>query len=198
MSGSANTVNDWIDTYLTREEPRSKSLIVSVFGDAIAPYARGVWLGELIQLMQAFRLSERLVRTSAFRLIDEGWLSAERQGRRSFYALTRSGAERFEAAYEHIYQPPEEHWDGKWTLVVLQRAADPTPERNELRRDLEWSGFALLANGVFIHPSAPVAATREAVERSGLSDRAIVFRAATNGVDERETDDARVLSSWDM
>lgn len=196
MPARIETLKEWVDRYLAEEEPRSKSLMVSVLGDSVAPYAPGLWLSDLITLMSALGLNERLVRTSAFRLIDEGWLTAEKRGRRSYYALTRSGTQRFKSAYQHIYRPPPKDWDGHWTLVVIQRNNEPTPERSELRRDLEWEGFTLLANGVFAHPTASAAATREVVARNSLDEKALVFRASADG----DVDDsaARILASWNL
>ncbi len=105
MSSRNHPIDDWVQRYLEEEEPRSKSLMISVFGDSIAPYADGIWLGDVIELMEPLGINERLVRTSAFRLIDEGWLSARREGRRSYYTLTATGTRRFETAYHHIYTP---------------------------------------------------------------------------------------------
>jgi phenylacetic acid degradation operon negative regulatory protein len=51
-----------------RLKPRAKSLLVTVWGDAIAPHGAGIWLGSLIQLVAPLGLNERLVRTSVLRL----------------------------------------------------------------------------------------------------------------------------------
>ncbi len=196
MPSRIGMLKEWVDRYLIEEEPRSKSMMVSVLGDSIAPYAPGLWLSDLITLMASLGLSERLVRTSAFRLIDEGWLTAEKRGRRSYYALTKSGTQRFKSAYQHIYHPPPQEWDGHWTLVVIQKNSEPTPERSELRRDLEWEGFTLLANGVFVHPTTSVSTAREIVARNSLDDRTLVFRALAD--DDGKGADARILTSWNL
>src|SRR5437016_3169750 len=72
---------------------RAGSLLVTIFGDAIAPRGAAVTLGSLIRLAAPFGLTERLVRTSVARLARDGWLAARRSGRRSEYRLTRGGAE---------------------------------------------------------------------------------------------------------
>ena len=48
-------------------DPRAGPLVISVFGDAIAPRGGNIWLGSLIALMSRFGLSERLVRAAASR-----------------------------------------------------------------------------------------------------------------------------------
>jgi len=46
-------------------------------------------------LVRPFGISDRLVRTSVFRLAEEGWLDAQRDGRRSRYTLNPRSAARF-------------------------------------------------------------------------------------------------------
>ncbi|MDZ4078461.1 phenylacetic acid degradation operon negative regulatory protein PaaX [Hydrocarboniphaga sp.] len=178
MAVKYKSIDDWIKRYLKEEEPRSKSLIVSVFGDSIAPCASGVWLGELIELMEPFDVNERLVRTSSFRLIEEGWLESIRDGRRSRYALTSLGKRRFAHAYRRIYTPPPSNWDGRWTLVMLTKAGVGAPERSELRKELEWEGFGMIAPGIFVHPSADVRMLAEILDQLELRERTMVLSVA--------------------
>src|ERR1700720_4019284 len=97
---------------------RAGSLLITVFGDSIAPRGGAVTLGSLIRLAAPFGLTERLVRTSVARLAREGWLRAARSGRRSEYRLSREGAERFTQATQRIYGAAEPVWDGRWTILL--------------------------------------------------------------------------------
>ena len=82
---------------------RASSLIITVYGDAIEPHGGAVWLGSLIGLLEPMGINERLIRTSIFRLTQEGWLTAEKVGRRSYYRLTNAGRRRFEKACNRAY-----------------------------------------------------------------------------------------------
>jgi phenylacetic acid degradation operon negative regulatory protein len=114
----------WIRRVLAAAPPKAKSLVVTVWGDSIAPHGGAVWLSGLIGLLAPFGINERLVRTSVYRLAQEGWLSARQDGRRSLYRLTSQGQRRFEHAYRRIYAPPAtDPWDGDWFAKVLTRAA---------------------------------------------------------------------------
>ena len=62
------------------DPPRSKSLVMTIFGDAIAPHGGAVWLGSLIELLAPFGVNDRLLRTSVFRLAQEGWLVGQPRG----------------------------------------------------------------------------------------------------------------------
>lgn len=198
MGTKANAIDEWIGRYLREEEPRSKSLMISVFGDSIAPYADGIWLGQFIELMKPLGVNERLVRTSAFRLIEEGWLSARRDGRRSYYALTESGRQRFESAYGHVYAAPPETWDQCWTTVVLPRNGETSGDRSDLKKELEWSGFAVLTPGVLVHPGIAPGDVAELVKRYGLQDQAIVLRSRAAAEAGADAINAALLSCWDL
>src|SRR6516165_12367364 len=104
---------------------RGGSLLITIFGDAIAPRGGAVTLGSLIRLAAPFGLTERLVRTSVARLARDGWLEARRAGRRSEYRLTASGATRFAEATRRIYGEAPRAWDGQWTLLLLPAARRP-------------------------------------------------------------------------
>src|ERR1700760_1992542 len=58
----------WIERTLHDDPPRARSLIVTVWGDALAPHGGEVWLAGLIRLLAPFGINERLTRTSVFRL----------------------------------------------------------------------------------------------------------------------------------
>ncbi|HVR94631.1 MAG TPA: phenylacetic acid degradation operon negative regulatory protein PaaX, partial [Casimicrobiaceae bacterium] len=146
----------WIGRALAAAPPKAKSLVVTVWGDSIAPHGGAVWLSALIGLLAPFGINERLVRTSVYRLAQEGWLAARQNGRRSVYRLTRQGQRRFEHAYRRIYAPPAtDPWDGVWHLVIVPPATIDESSRRELRKELGWDGFGVLGPGLFARPARP-------------------------------------------
>jgi len=169
----------WIRRELEQRPPKAKSLVVTVWGDAIAPHGGAVWLSGLIRLLAPLGLNERLVRTSVYRLAQEGWLEAQQDGRRSLYRLTATGLRRFEHAYRRIYAPPDGDWDGSWEVVLAPGAVLSAGERRELRKELGWEGFGALTAGMFLRPAR--AASRETlgeiVRALGVERRAVVLIA---------------------
>lgn len=147
------SVARWIRRTLAADPPRAKSLIVTVWGDALAPHGGSVWLAGLIRLMAPFDINERLVRTSVFRLTGDGWLARATEGRRSRYRLTRDGARRFHDAYRRIYDRPADDWRGQWELVLADRVS--APRRAALRQELAWAGFGELGTSTFLRPHEP-------------------------------------------
>lgn len=166
-----------IENFRENKPVRAGSLIITIFGDAIAPHGGTVWLGSLIKLFEAFGLNQRLVRTSVFRLSQEGWLSAEQVGRRSYYSLTQSGRRRFESAFRRIYSAPATQWNGEWCLVFAGHSALGATEREKLRRELTWQGFGMLAPGVLGHPAMDATDILATLQEHAVQDKVVVMRA---------------------
>jgi phenylacetic acid degradation operon negative regulatory protein len=174
-AGADPVVTRWIRRALAADPPRAKSLIVTVWGDALAPHGGAVWLAGLIRLMAPLRINERSVRTSVFRLGRDGWLAATAVGRVSRYALTREGARRFDDAHRRIYDRPVETWDGAWDLVLADRVA--TAHRGPLREELRWAGYGELSATTFVRPRLQPQAPPSILAARGIAGAAIVTQA---------------------
>lgn len=166
-----------IERALTEATLRANSLLITLFGDAIAPHGGEVWLGSLIELVAPLGLSERLVRTSVFRLVREDWISSTPVGRRSLYRLTEAGRQRLQHAYLRVYAAPEKTWNGEWQLAILPEGALAPREREALKKTLLWEGFGALANGIFAHPSGDPEQLRTLIATEGRRDRVVLLAA---------------------
>jgi phenylacetic acid degradation operon negative regulatory protein len=173
-----SSISQWIQEFIAGDPPRSKSVVMTVFGDSITPRGGAVWLGSLITLLAPLGISDRLVRTSVFRLAEEGWLEATREGRRSLYTLTAPGLRRFERAYKRIYSPPSPDWDGSWTLLLTAPEIISAGQRAALRKELLWEGFGMIAPGVFGHPGGKAAVLEEILSRVGVAGKVFVCAAS--------------------
>ncbi|MFV8833997.1 phenylacetic acid degradation operon negative regulatory protein PaaX [Aquisalimonas sp.] len=189
-------VNELVER-LTVERPiRARSLIITVYGDAIAPRGGTVWLGSLIQLLKPLGLGDRLVRTSVNRLSKEGWLTSSQIGRRSYYSLTRRGWRSFDKAYQRVYHEPRHEWDGEWMLVLTSGV--PASDREALRRELGNLGFGVLAPGVLAHPLPPREAVTATLQDLDLSEEAIVMRAQHEGLPTSRPMNRLVRDVWSL
>ena len=156
-----------LDDFRQQRRVQAGSLIISAFGDAIVPRGGRIWLGSLIRLLEPLALSERLIRTSVFRLAREEWLRTETVGRRADYVLTQSGRRRFDEASRHIYASHAPIWDRRWRLVLVVNDLD-AKARDHLRQALFWQGFGVLGSDCFVHPSADLTAAFDALVAEGL------------------------------
>lgn len=152
-------------------------MLVTIFGDSVAPAGGEIWLGDLIGLAGPFGFSDRLTRTSVFRLTSEGWFETERVGRRSRYRLTDYGRNEFAQAEQRIYHAARPHWDGEWTLVFTELASIERESAQLLGKHLTWHGFAPLANEVYAAPGDGRAQLGGLLERLGLDTRLPTARA---------------------
>jgi phenylacetic acid degradation operon negative regulatory protein len=190
--------HQWINHFLGTDPPRSKSLVMTIFGDAIAPHGGRLWLGSLIELVAPLGATDRLVRTSVFRLVQEGWLVANREGRRSSYALQPDAEPRFARANRRIYAPPGVDWDGRWTLLLAPNGSIDTSLRAAVRKEFEWEGFAMLAPGLLAHPAADQDGVAEVLRRVDGAGKVFVC-AATElpGIKARPLAEL-VREGWDL
>lgn len=172
---------------------RGGSLLVTIFGDAIAPRGGVATLGSLIELAAPFGLTERLVRTSVARLAQDGWLAARRAGRRSEYRLTPHGQQQFAEATQRIYSKGPASWDGQWTLLLIPPNGG---KRRESPRDgLRWLGFGQLSPGVFAHPNSDLEQSREWLRSLPVAQDAILLKSSSEDV---VVDRQVVAAGWNL
>ncbi len=155
---------------------RARSLFVSLWGDVLAPHGDQFWLSGIIALANALDLSERLVRTTLFRLSEDGWLASTRIGRQSRYALTEDGLRRVVHASQRIYGANLPAWSGYWSLV-LEVPGIGASRRQALEQDLKWHGFAPFAPGLYAQPERDPRALDDLLKSTGMSRTVTRFRA---------------------
>jgi phenylacetic acid degradation operon negative regulatory protein len=189
-------VRRWIGRELTAAPPRASSLIVTIWGDAIAPHGGAVMLAGLIELLAPFGINERLVRTSVFRLAREGWLAAKPVGRESLYRLTRDGARRFEQAYRRIYDPPIERWDESWEILIADRTS--ARERGSLEQELGWEGFGAITPGILARPARAPSTMARIAAALGLTGKIVIVRAFDDVSLGGQTLASAVPRCWDL
>jgi phenylacetic acid degradation operon negative regulatory protein len=144
-------VESLLDRFHQRTPIRAGSLIVTVFGDAIAPRGGVLSLSSLHEIMRAFRISDTLVRTALSRLVSDGWFERWKIGRNSYYRLTARGREAFAQATQRIYADPPREWQGAFDLVLIENAQD----RSALRAGLAEAGYGALGPDLLISAAAP-------------------------------------------
>ncbi|MBI2995040.1 MAG: phenylacetic acid degradation operon negative regulatory protein PaaX [Gammaproteobacteria bacterium] len=158
-----------------RRPIRAGSLLISVFGDAIAPHGGSVWLGSLIEALQPFGINQRLVRTSVFRLVRDEWLASEPIGRRSYYRLTDKARRRFQEASRRIYSEPHQEWPDTWCLVLIGAAA--SGHRGALRKALVRLGFAPISANAMAHPAPDQTEVEDRLAALDGGDQALIVEA---------------------
>ena len=191
-------ISQWINQFRDERTLRANSLIITVYGDSIAPHGGTVWLGSFINLVEPLGLNQRMVRTSVFRLSKEKWLVSEQIGRRSYYSLTAIGRRRFEHAYRRIYFTPQNDWKGDWQIVVAPSGALAQQEREAMRRDLLWEGFGIIAPGVLAHPTADSDTLLDVLQQTGTHDKVVILQARSLGALASKPLQELVRECWNL
>jgi phenylacetic acid degradation operon negative regulatory protein len=134
---------------LKREPSRTGSIVITLFGDAIAPRGGSVWLGTLLAFFETLDIDSGVVRTAMSRLAADGWLERNKVGRNSFYRLANKGRQTFDTATRHIYDPQASDWTGRFELLLIGSSEDRDASRDALKN----AGFGSPLPGVWIAPS---------------------------------------------
>lgn len=166
---------DFIKDTIQKHPISGTSLIVSVFGDAIAPRGGVIWLGSLIRILEDLGFTERFVRTSVYRLHQEGFLAVEKIGRRSYYRLTERSQRQFRQAEERIYMAEQPAWNGRWDILLLSQVQKD--KKNQLKRELEWLGFGNLAPNVMGHPTSSLVQVQSLLYELEVVEQTVYFQA---------------------
>ncbi|MDF2367472.1 phenylacetic acid degradation operon negative regulatory protein PaaX [Sneathiella sp.] len=181
-----------------RLDLKAKSLLVTVWGDAVAPHGGTVWLGSLINLVAPLGLNDRAVRTNVFRLQKEGLLASNQVGRRSFYRLTETGAHRFAEATTRIYAAGDIRWDGNWLFLFALRRDLAEKERRKLETELGWLGFGNLGGGIYAHPTASAASVDSLLTDLDLAGKVTILKATGSGNTPFDTPEILVAKGWTL
>ena len=140
--------------HLRTEPSRTGSVIVTLYGDVVAPRGGSLWVGTVLEIFAALEVGGNVVRTAMSRLAGDGWLERSRAGRNSYYRLAEKGRATFASAARRIYGAHSPGWDGTLHLAVLAGGD---------RTALEEAGYAPLAPGVLL-----AATPTEAVDVPGV------------------------------
>jgi len=176
----------------------ARSLLMTVLGEFVLPRDRPVWTSTLVEVLGMFDIEEKSARQALARTAAEGWLTAERQGRRVRWALTSPGRRLLTEGAERIYSFGQQQraWDRRWLVLIASVPEAKRELRHRLRTRLSWAGFGSPSPGVWVSPNT--ASEHEAhviLSELGLAEGAMSF-IAHYGTIGREESIAR--QAWDL
>ncbi len=181
-------------THIKENNVSCTSMTVTIFGDVVSQHGNWIWLGSLINCMEPLGFNDRSVRTSAFRLVQNGWLDVKKIGRKSYYCFTEYAKAQYERAARRIYasEPPE--WDNKWLFVLTNSVSEN--KREELKKSLTWQGFNMLTTNLYAHPSSDRRSLDETLIEQQLTQDVAVFSASTGDPYSQEVIRGLVNVKW--
>ncbi|WP_062352448.1 phenylacetic acid degradation operon negative regulatory protein PaaX [Bacillus kwashiorkori] len=163
----------------------TRSMIFTIYGDYIRHYGGEIWIGSLIRLFKEFGHNEQSVRAAISRMHKQNWVQSRKEGNRSYYFLTEQGIERMQEAAERIFKLRPNHWDGKWRMLIYTIPEEKRHIRDELRKELVWSGFGTMANSVWISPNDLTKQVYKMIDKYDVRPYIHYFITEYNGPHER-------------
>ncbi|WP_456272164.1 phenylacetic acid degradation operon negative regulatory protein PaaX [Bacillus sp. AK031] len=173
----------------------TRSMIFTLYGDYIRHYGNKIWIGSLIKLLREFGHNDQAVRAAISRMNKQGWVQSEKQGNKSYYSLTDRGQKRMEEAAQRIFKLQNEKWDGQWRILMYTIPEEIRNVRDELRKELVWSGFGTLSNSCWISPNNLEKQVYDLIDKYDIKQYVDFFIAEYDGPNE----DQHIISkSWDL
>lgn len=151
-------------------------------GDMILPHGGTIGLSSLVRMGTALGLDERLTRTTAVRLVYDGWFTTEKVGRQSFYTVTGEPLERFMRYSPRIYDAYTGAWSGEWRLLLMVGQKLNARQQAKLKADLQWEGAGELAPGMFAYPFDDVETLHRVLSEHGVLGDTLILSAPVRNV----------------
>jgi phenylacetic acid degradation operon negative regulatory protein len=153
--------------------PSARGLLFTVLGEFVLPGGGTAWTSALIDAIARLGVEEKNVRQALMRTAADGWLAAERLGRRTRWRLTPAAEQLLTEGTERIYgfTGTAAGWDGQWLLALARVPETDRPARHRLRTRMTWAGFGSPEPGVWISPhTGRVAEATRILAGAGVTD----------------------------
>jgi phenylacetic acid degradation operon negative regulatory protein len=163
----------------------ARSLLLTVFGEYVRPSGEAVWTSTLLHVLTGLGVEEKAARQALNRMGADGWIAAERVGRRVRWAPTEHGRTLLTEGADRIYSfgRDRESWDGRWLVLLATVPESQRDLRHRLRNGLTWAGLGSPAPGVWISPHpGREAEAKQVVADLGLDAAAFSFCGPFAGV----------------
>lgn len=175
----------------------ARGLLFTVLGEFVLPGGGTAWTSAVIDVLARVGVEEKATRQALMRTAADGWLRADRVGRRTRWRLTARAEELLTEGTERIYGFPgvSDGWDGRWLLVLARVPESDRAARHLLRTRLSRAGLGTPAPGVWISAHADrVGEAERLLDEAGVGADARIFVA------EHRVGDlaSMVRQAWDL
>jgi phenylacetic acid degradation operon negative regulatory protein len=176
----------------------ARGLLFTVLGEFVLPAGEPTPTAAFIDVLGRLGVEEKASRQALMRTAADGWLAAQRQGRRTLWTLSPNAVRLLTDGAERIYgfTGAQAEWDGRWLLLLARVPETERNARHLLRTRLTWAGFGSPGPGVWVSTHLDRAAEAERVlDEAGLRKDAQIFLAQRHGGGEPAT---IVRQAWDL
>lgn len=176
--------------------PRSKSLIIDIYGAFVRPLGGWLAVADLITLMDDLGVDEPAVRSSVSRMSRKGLLVRSRREGRIGYGLSAQAETILEEGDRRIFcEVRHADLEDGWLLAVFSVPEEQRDQRHLLRSRLAWLGFGSIGGGTWMAPAGVEPRALEVVDQLDLGQYVDLFRAHYRGFGELKS---LVSRAWDL
>jgi phenylacetic acid degradation operon negative regulatory protein len=176
----------------------ARGLLFTVLGELVLPTGGRAWTSSFIELLGRLGVEEKACRQALMRTGADGWLAAERHGRRTRWKLTVDAERLLTEGAERIYgfTASGPQWDGKLLMVLVRVPESERSARHLLRTRLAWAGLGSPMPGVWIGTHTDrIGQVEDVLKQAGVLDDARTFVSEyRSGADL----DGLVQQAWDL
>jgi phenylacetic acid degradation operon negative regulatory protein len=157
------------------------------------------WLpsASIVALLDESGVNSSGARTAISRLARRGVLERHREGRYTSYRLTQEAASELAAGGAWIarFASQPDSWDERWTLIAFSLPQEASMQRQLLRGQLRWLGFAPLYDALWISPDTCTPTVRDRLSAVTLGEMT-VFHA--RHVELAAQTSRNPIDAWDI
>ncbi len=167
----------------------------TLYGEYIQHYGGEIWVGSLIQLMNRFGISESSVRGAILRMVQKNLLEVRKLGNKSYYSVTAQGKRRVDDGVKRVFSASNTSWDGKWRVFSYSFPEEKRELRNEIRKELTWTGFGMISNSIWISPNPLEDQVMAMIHNYQIEENTVLFN--TSDV-LSHTSEGIIEKAWDL
>ncbi|GEM49964.1 PaaX family transcriptional regulator [Deinococcus cellulosilyticus] len=173
---------------------RARSTLFTILGEYVNPLREAIWVGSILEWMEVLGFNEPAVRAAISRAQRNGWLQAEKLGRKSYYRITEDVQWRIDGLLERLYPQEPNHWDGLWRVLIYTIPESKREKRDRFRKELSLMGFGMLTGGVWICPNPKARDALDLAKAHTLEQEVEIFEATRLHQNHQEL----IASAWDL
>jgi phenylacetic acid degradation operon negative regulatory protein len=142
-----------VDDPLAPKPVRPQTHVLMFCGAHLSLPGLAISTPELIDVLSRVGVGEHAARSTVSRMLRRGTLQRRRLGKRTYFSPTPGiRAELAEGGERAWRSPVNRTWDRQWTLLGFSLPESRRADRHLLRSRLEWAGFGMLQNGLWVAP----------------------------------------------
>jgi phenylacetic acid degradation operon negative regulatory protein len=173
----------------------ARDLAVTLLGTYVREGPPEVWAGGMIRLLEDLGVAAPAGRVALSRLAARGLVSRTKRGRLAWYGLTPAGQRLLEEGTQRIFTfGLDAAGQQIWTVLAYSIPDARRRLRTELRKRLQFLGFASQQDGVWIAPRDHEAEVGELLEELELRGDALLLVGRLGGGMEAEL----IQRAWDL